>query len=55
MRQLRVLSQDIIEMVTEVIDTNDAKKILHELLLELGWEEGQQIHQDMTMDMSYFD
>ena len=40
MRQLRVLSQDIVEMVTEMLDVNDAKKILYELLQELGWEEG---------------
>ena len=32
MRQLRVLSQDIVEMVTELLDINDAKKILYELL-----------------------
>ena len=43
MRQLRVLSQDIVEMVTEILDINDAKKILYELLQELGWEEGQSI------------
>lgn len=43
MRQLRVLSQDIVEMVTEMLDVNDAKKILYELLQELGWEEGQSI------------
>ena len=40
MRQLRVLSQDIVEMVTELLDINDAKKILYELLQEMGWEEG---------------
>lgn len=55
MRQLRVLSQDIIEMVTEVLDINDAKKILYELLQELGWEEGQSIHMNQTMDMSMLD
>ena len=42
-------------MVTELLDINDAKKILYELLQELGWEEGQTIHQNQTMDMSLFD
>ena len=32
MRQLRVLAQDIVEMVTEMLDINDSKKILYELL-----------------------
>lgn len=53
MRQLRVLAQDITEMVTEVLDVNDAKKILYELLQDMGWEEGQTIQQNMTM--SFFD
>ena len=43
MRQLRVLAQDITEMVMEKLDLNDAKRILFELLQDLGWEEGQQI------------
>ena len=32
MRQFRNLAQDIIEMVSEKLDVNDAKKILYELL-----------------------
>ena len=47
-RQLRVLAQDITEMVTEMLDVNDAKKILHELLIDLGWEEGETFSQNMT-------
>jgi len=30
-------------MVMEKLDLNDAKRILFELLQDLGWEEGQQI------------
>ena len=41
-RQLRLLAQDITEMVTEMLNVNDAKKILFELLQDLGWEEGDQ-------------
>ena len=52
-RQVRMLAQDITEMVTEMIDVNDAKRILYELLQDLGWEEGQTIQQNMTM--SFFD
>ena len=51
MRQLRVLAQDIIEMAAEKLEVNDAKKILYELLQDLGWEEGQSIAQDMTMSL----
>ncbi len=43
MRQLRVLAQDITEMVMEKLDVNDAKRILYELLQDFGWEEGQAI------------
>ena len=43
MRQVRLLGQDIIEMVTDMLDINDSKKILYELLQDLGWEEGQSI------------
>ena len=50
-RQLRVLAQDIIEIVTEVLDINDAKRILYELLQDMGWEEGQVINQNTTMSM----
>ena len=53
MRQVRLLAQDITEMVTEMLDVNDAKKILFELLQDLGWEEGDAVQQDMTM--SFFD
>lgn len=38
MRQLRNLAQDIIEMISEKLDVSDAKKILYELLQDLGWE-----------------
>ena len=31
-RQLRLMAQDITEMVTEMLDVEDAKKILFELL-----------------------
>ena len=41
-RQLRLLAQDITEIVTEMLNVNDAKKILFELLQDLGWEEGDQ-------------
>ena len=41
MRQLRLLVQDITEILTSKLDVNDAKKILYELLTDLGWEEGQ--------------
>ena len=52
-RQLRLMAQDITEMVTEMLDVEDAKKILYELLQELGWEEGQSIMQmNMSMSMS---
>ena len=43
MRQVRLLGQDIIEMVTDMLDINDSKKMLYELLQDLGWEEGQSI------------
>ena len=43
MRQVRLLGQDVIEMVTDMLDINDSKKILYELLQDLGWEEGQSI------------
>ena len=43
MRQVRLLGQDLIEMVTDMLDINDSKKILYELLQDLGWEEGQSI------------
>ena len=36
-------------MVTEMLDVNDAKKILYELLQDLGWEEGQSIAMDTTI------
>ena len=51
MRQLRVLAQDITEMVMEKLDVNDAKRILYELLQDFGWEEGQAIQQNMTMSL----
>ena len=53
MRQLRNLAQDIIEMVSEKLDVSDAKKILYELLQELGWEEGDTFR-DTTMNQSMF-
>jgi len=38
-------------MAAEKLEVNDAKKILYELLQDLGWEEGQFIAQDMTMSL----
>ena len=53
MRQLRNLAQDIIEMVSEKLDVSDAKKILYELLQDLGWEEGDTFAQS-AMNQSIF-
>ena len=39
-------------MCTEVLNVNDAKKILYELLQELGWEEGDQTFQQSNMTMT---
>lgn len=51
MRQLRLLVQDVTEIMSSKLDVNDAKKIMYELLTDLGWEEGQTMQQDMTMSL----